>query len=71
MTNNLENRIKKHNRGNGGRYTSSHKPVTLVHCESFTNASEARRRENEVKSWPKKKKEALIAAGTVQQKGGA
>jgi putative endonuclease len=69
MTNNLEKRVKKHNDGTGARYTSSHRPVTLVHSERFYNSSEAKQRENEVKSWPKNKKEALISTGLIQQKG--
>jgi predicted GIY-YIG superfamily endonuclease len=69
MTNNLKERVKKHNDGTGAKYTSSHKPVTLVYSERHTNASEAKKRENEVKGWPKHKKETLVSNGTLQQKG--
>jgi putative endonuclease len=69
MTNNLEKRIKKHNDGTGAKYTFSHRPVILVHSERFSTYSEATKRENEVKSWPKNKKEALILSEVVQQKG--
>jgi putative endonuclease len=60
VTNNLEERIKKHNQGSGARYTASHRPVILVHSEKYGSASEAKRREFEVKSWLKVKKERLV-----------
>jgi len=56
----LEERIKKHNKGNGGKYTRSHKPVQLAYYEEYPDLSSARRRENEIKDWRKKKKENLI-----------
>jgi predicted GIY-YIG superfamily endonuclease len=61
MTNNLEERIKKHNDGTGAKYTSSHRPVVLVHSEQYDSPSEAKKREGEVKSWPKRKKAQLIS----------
>ncbi len=70
MTNNLEKRVKAHNNGTGAKYTASHRPVTLVHSECFSTSSKARQRENEVKNWPKNKKEALISIEGIQQKGG-
>lgn len=60
MTKNLEERIKKHNEGTGAKYTSSHRPVTLIHNERYNNASDAKKREQEVKQWSKSKKEQLI-----------
>jgi putative endonuclease len=60
VTNNLKARVKKHNEGTGAKYTCSHRPVTLIHSECYNNASEAKKREQEVKSWPKSKKEQLV-----------
>ena len=60
ITNNLEERVKKHNEGTGAKYTSSHRPVTLVLSEKYSEPSEARKRELEVKKWPKDKKERLV-----------
>ncbi|MGA3094005.1 MAG: GIY-YIG nuclease family protein [Dehalococcoidales bacterium] len=60
ITNNLEERVKKHNEGTGAKYTSSHKPVTLVYSERYSNSSEAKKREQEIKRWPKSRKEALV-----------
>lgn len=60
ITNNLKARISKHNQGIACRYTSRRGPVKLVYFEKFPNKSKARKREIQIKSWPKKKKELLI-----------
>jgi len=60
ITFDLEERIRKHNNGRGGKYTRSHKPVQLVYYEKYPDLSSARRRENEIKNWRKEKKENLI-----------
>jgi predicted GIY-YIG superfamily endonuclease len=61
ITDNPEERVKKHNSGAGAKYTFSHRPVNLVYTEKHTNQSEARKREIQVKSWSKEKKEQLVA----------
>ncbi len=58
---NLKERERRHNEGRGGRYTRARLPVTVVYSESFGTMSEARKREAAVKSWPKERKEALVA----------
>ena len=60
ITNDLEARLKEHNRGTGAKYTSIHKPVTLVYSERYSNASEARKREEQIKGWSRIKKDQLI-----------
>jgi putative endonuclease len=59
-TKDIEARIKKHNSKYGAKSLRGKLPVSLVHQESFITKSEALKREVEIKSWPKKKKEALI-----------
>jgi len=59
-TNDVEKRFRDHLAGKGARYTKSHKPVKIVYREESLTKSEALRREAEIKSWPKSKKEALI-----------
>ena len=54
-------REQVHNRGHGARYTAGRRPVTLVYSEAFAGIGDALRREREVKRWPRKKKEALVA----------
>jgi putative endonuclease len=61
VTPDLQRRIKTHNDGNGGRYTSCRLPVSLLYFESFATKSEALKRELQVKGWTKAKKESLIA----------
>ena len=60
ITNDIEHRIKEHNRGDGARYTFSRRPVKLVYCEKYSSISEARKREMQVKGWMRIKKERLI-----------
>ena len=54
-------RAKAHNHGRGARYTAGRRPVVLVYCERFEGIGDALRREREVKRWPRKRKEALVA----------
>ena len=59
-TNNLEKRIGEHNRSkSGAHYTKIRRPVKLMHSEQFKTLLEARRREAEIKSWRRKRKEKL------------
>lgn len=60
-TNNLEKRLRQHNElKSGAHYTKIRRPVKLIYSEEFETLKEARQRENEIKSWPRKKKLALI-----------
>jgi len=59
-TNDVEKRFKDHLEGKGARYTKSHKPQKIVYRESFSNKSNALKREVEIKSWTKAKKTDLI-----------
>jgi putative endonuclease len=60
ITNDIEHRLKEHNKGKGAKYTLSRMPVRLVFFETHSNKSEARKREIQIKSWTKFKKEQLI-----------
>ena len=42
------------------KYTRSHRPIRFVYNEEFSTLVEARRREAQVKTWSKIKKERLI-----------
>lgn len=57
---NLQRRIKTHDNGNGGSYTRSRLPLSLVYFESYSTKSEALKRELQIKGWTRKKKLALI-----------
>jgi putative endonuclease len=56
----VDDRLREHNRGTGAKYIRGRMPVTLVYSEKLNNVSEARKREAQVKRWPKTKKEQLV-----------
>ena len=60
-TANLENRLKKHNQGEGAAHTAKRRPVHLVYHEKFSNIDDAVKRERQIKRWSRTKKEALIS----------
>ncbi len=57
---NVAEREAKHNDGTGAKYTRSKRPVSIIYTEEFETLSDARKREAEVKTWEKEKKESLI-----------
>lgn len=60
-TNNLEKRLREHNNlKSGAHYTKIRRPVTLKYSEPQASLSEARKRESELKKWPRAKKLALF-----------
>lgn len=61
ITNDLQNRIALHNSGKGSKYLLSKLPVKLLYFEKYTNKSEARKREIQLKGWTRVKKEKLIS----------
>ena len=60
FTTDPKRRFKEHQEGVGSKYTGAHKPVKLVHTESFPTRSLAMKREAEIKSWPREKKLKLV-----------
>lgn len=59
-TNNLEKRLIEHNASKkGAHYTKIRRPVLLKYSETFSTLLGARRREREIKSWGREKKEKL------------
>ena len=69
-TTDVERRIKLHNQGRGAKFTRGRGPVRLVHLESFTNKSDALKREAAIKKLTRVKKEQLIA-GTLTEESPA
>jgi len=60
-TNNLEKRIYEHNNSkNGAHYTKIRRPVVLKYSEILETFSESRKRENEIKKYPRNKKLELF-----------
>jgi len=60
ITNDLNERFKKHISGKGAKYFRGRKPLDIVYKEFFINRSMATKREIEIKKLSKKKKEILI-----------
>jgi len=63
ITNDLDRRIKQHNRGQGCRFTKYRIPVKLVYSETCSSKGEALKREAEIKGWKKDRKLELVTQG--------
>ena len=59
-TNDLDRRIETHNKGNGGKYTRSRRPVELIYYETFETKQEAMSREYAIKQLTRNQKDQLI-----------
>ncbi len=69
VTNDLERRLAEHNSGlDSSAYTYSRRPIHLVYCEPFDEPLQAIEHEKQIKSWTRKKKEALIERNWKQLK---
>lgn len=61
ITNNIERRLHGHNHGiNPTCYTYKRRPVQLMFIQDFSNPKDAIAAEKQIKSWSRKKKEALF-----------
>ncbi|UQS85488.1 GIY-YIG nuclease family protein [Apilactobacillus apisilvae] len=60
ITNNLEQRLLKHQSGKGAKYTRSHLPVKMIYSETFSNKSDALKAEYYFKHQSRKKKIAYL-----------
>ena len=59
-TNNLKNRLKLHNNGNGSKYVRSKRPVKLIYAKQFKYYKLALNLERKIKTFTRKEKEKLI-----------
>lgn len=60
ITNNLEQRLAKHESGKGAKYTKGRGPLTVVYSESFETRGDALKREAAIKAIDKGQKLALL-----------
>jgi putative endonuclease len=60
ITTDISRRFKEHKAGKGGNYTRAKKAIKVLYTEKLPTRSKALKREAEIKSWPRKKKLALI-----------
>ena len=62
-TDNLEKRLSEHRMSKYDGYTSTRLPIELVFHQGFNSRYEAMAAEKKLKTWNRKKKEALIQDG--------
>lgn len=69
QTNNLEKRIKEHKnkKDRSAKYIRYFDSFELVYSEQYPTRNEAMRREYELKTWTKAKKEALVSGSTYHK----
>jgi predicted GIY-YIG superfamily endonuclease len=60
-TDNLRDRLERHNEGTASLFTRARRPVEMIYAESFTSRDAAIKRERQVKHWKRAKKSALLA----------
>ena len=65
-TNNLSERVERHNSRRGSSHTAARLPVKLVWYEVYENEISATKRETQIKKWSRAKKLALID-GNIQK----
>ena len=63
ITTDVGERVQRHNWGVGPSYTAKRRPVELVWSECCGGCEAARKREEEVKGWSRKKKLELVQRG--------
>lgn len=61
ITNDLERRLEEHKSGKGGKFTRAFKASKLLYSKVYASKNKALKREAQIKSWPRKKKQMLIA----------
>ena len=65
----VQKRIETHNQGKGAKYTATRGPVKLLFQESQKDYSAALRREYQVKTLPRHRKEAFLAGEPLPRPG--
>lgn len=59
----VDQRIKRHKSGDGAEFAKRNKTFRVVYIEILQTLIAARRREKQIKSWRREKKENLIKFG--------
>ena len=68
ITTDVERRFKEHKNRDGGHYTSSRKVIRIAFTEEHPDRSSATKREMEIKSWPRERKQELIHSSQGSRK---
>jgi putative endonuclease len=61
-TTDLSKRLAAHNKGTASKYTRPRRPVFVVYSEEWNTKQEAMRREYEIKTWTREKKDRLLGS---------
>jgi putative endonuclease len=69
-TNNLQQRLNKHNQGKGAKFTRGRGPVEIVYVEEFPTRGEAIAREIKIKKMRRPEKLKMIAVMNNDRKSG-
>lgn len=69
ITDNLERRFLEHKQSKGAKFTKYSDSIELVYVEELSSLRGAMKREKQIKSWTRAKKEALIAKDFELLKG--
>lgn len=59
-TNDLDNRIERHNSGKGAKYVRGRGPVKLVYTKKYRRKNDALRAERDIKGLTRAEKEKLV-----------
>ena len=62
ITNNLDHRINEHENGTGAKYTRGRAPFKLIYSETHSSRSQASKRELEIKSFDRARKQQLTSS---------
>ena len=62
VTSDIMQRMTQHKSGSLGGFSARYNLTQLLHIEEFTNMDAAIAREKQLKSWSRKRKDALITA---------
>ena len=65
-TQDVDERLTVHNKGEGASWAAARCPVSLVYQELHASQPDAMRRERQIKKWSRAKKAALIAGDRVR-----
>lgn len=65
---NLDKRLKAHNDGKASKCTRSRRPVSYIFIETFSNKSDALKREYSIKQLSRKQKLVLISKNGMEDK---
>jgi len=60
ISNNVTERIKQHNKGQGAQWIKQHGQAEIIYTEKYENYIDAHNRELQIKKWSRIKKENLI-----------